>query len=29
MKGDGRRSRMAAMKGDEVNGEGRRSEGRE
>jgi hypothetical protein len=29
MKGDGRRSRMAAVKGDGVKGEGRRSEGRE
>jgi hypothetical protein len=29
MKGDGRRSRMAAVKGDGVKGDGRRSEGRE
>jgi hypothetical protein len=27
MKGDGGRSRMAAVKGDGVKGEGRRSEG--
>jgi hypothetical protein len=29
MKGDGRRSQMAAVKGDGMKGEGRRSEGQE
>jgi hypothetical protein len=29
MKGDGRRSLMAAVKGDGAKGEGRRSDGRE